>query len=79
MARGDYDKYTQAGDNVKLFVFGEKGRANLSRDIPEAMVASIDSCFDKDPLFELVSRFFGFEIYRCDIRPSGIWPHRAHR
>jgi ATP synthase F1 gamma subunit len=41
------------GYNVKLFVLGEKGRAQIVRDHMGDTVAAIDSAFDKEPIFAM--------------------------
>ena len=40
---------------VQLFCIGDKSRAQIARDYKEAMTLSVDSCFDKDAIFPLVS------------------------
>lgn len=53
--RSDLKELVDAGHNVKLFVCGEKGRAQLTRDYADRMVVAIDSCFDKDPIFPVAA------------------------
>ena len=47
------EQQAKKGYNVKLFVLGEKGRAQLVRDHAHQTVAAIDSAFDKEPIFSM--------------------------
>jgi ATP synthase F1 gamma subunit len=46
---------TNAGEDVSLVVCGDKGRLQIAREHAERTAFSVDSCFDKDPIFELAS------------------------
>ena len=44
-----------AGSNVRLFVLGEKGRAQVARDYLPIVARSVDSYMDRDPIFPLAA------------------------
>lgn len=46
-----------AGAKVRLFVIGEKGRAQIARDNIPITVTSIDGYSDRDPIFPLAASF----------------------
>ena len=43
------------GEEVKLFMLGEKARVQIGRDYGRIAVGAIDSAFDKDPIFPLAA------------------------
>lgn len=45
----------KAKSSVRLFVLGDKGRAQVARDYMPIVARTIDSCFDKDPIFPLAA------------------------
>jgi ATP synthase F1 gamma subunit len=49
-----------AGHEVSMLTIGDKARAQIARDYPTLVRRAVDSCFDKDAIFPLVSRGVGF-------------------
>lgn len=53
--RKELDAAAKAGSNVRLFVLGDKGRAQIARDYAPIVARAIDSYLDRDPIFALAS------------------------
>jgi ATP synthase F1 gamma subunit len=53
--RKELNAAARAKSSVRLFVLGDKGRAQVSRDYVPIVARTIDSCFDKDPIFPLAA------------------------
>lgn len=54
-ARNYLEQRQAAGENISLFMLGEKSRAQLAKDYHDISVHAIDQCFDKDPIFSMAS------------------------
>ena len=54
-ARNFLEARIAAGEEISLFMLGEKSRSQLGRDYSELAVHAIDQCFDKDPIFSMAS------------------------
>ena len=54
-AKVKFQKLQDAGHNVSVLALGDKARVQIGRELPHLMTASIDQCFDKDPIFPLAA------------------------
>lgn len=53
--RKELDAAAKASSSVRLFILGEKGRQQISRDYTPLMARSIDGLFERDPIFSIAS------------------------
>lgn len=53
--RKELDLAAKEGSDLRLFVLGEKGRAQIARDYHPIVARSVDGYMDRDPIFALAS------------------------
>lgn len=53
--RRELDAAAKEGRKVRLFVLGEKGRAQVARDYVPIVARSVDGYMDRDPIFPLAA------------------------
>jgi ATP synthase F1 gamma subunit len=53
--RRELNAAARAKSSVRVFVLGDKGRAQIARDYTPIMARTVDNCFDKDPIFPLAA------------------------
>lgn len=53
--RKELNAAAKAGSDVRLFVLGEKGRAQIARDYIPIVARSVDAYMDRDPVFQLAA------------------------
>jgi F-type H+-transporting ATPase subunit gamma len=54
-AKEKFKNLEAAGHEVSVMALGDKARVQIGREMPHLMKASVDQCFDKDPMFPLAA------------------------